>query len=59
MARPSAKVRTGPPKDREDDYELPVWAGELPFRLQPEDPVPDPQLNAGAQPPPNVTGYRR
>ena len=59
LSEASAKVRTGPPKDREDDYELPVWAGELPFRLQPEGPVPDPQLYAGAQPPPNITGYRR
>ena len=26
----SAKVRTGPPKDDEPDYELPVWAGVVP-----------------------------
>lgn len=28
----SAKVRTGPPKDDAEDYELPVWAGVLPIR---------------------------
>lgn len=28
----SAKVRTGPPKDDEEDYALPVWAGVLPIQ---------------------------
>lgn len=27
----SAKVRTGPPLDEEDDYALPIWAGVLPL----------------------------
>jgi len=27
----SAKVRTGPPKDDEPDYALPIWAGVLPW----------------------------
>jgi len=27
----SAKVRSGPPKDDAEDYELPVWAGVLPM----------------------------
>jgi nitroimidazol reductase NimA-like FMN-containing flavoprotein (pyridoxamine 5'-phosphate oxidase superfamily) len=27
----SAKVRTGPPIDEEEDYELPIWAGVLPL----------------------------
>src|SRR5438128_9863292 len=29
----SAKVRTGPPLDDEEDYEMPVWAGVIPLRL--------------------------
>jgi nitroimidazol reductase NimA-like FMN-containing flavoprotein (pyridoxamine 5'-phosphate oxidase superfamily) len=29
----SAKVRTGPPVDDEDDYALPIWAGVVPVRL--------------------------
>jgi len=41
----SAKVRTGPPKDDEDDYDLPVWAGELPLRVVVGEPVPDPRLS--------------
>jgi nitroimidazol reductase NimA-like FMN-containing flavoprotein (pyridoxamine 5'-phosphate oxidase superfamily) len=40
----SAKIRTGPPKDDEEDYALPVWAGVLPIRQVAGDPVPDPCL---------------
>lgn len=40
----SAKIRTGQPKDDEDDYVLPVWAGELPLRVVVDQPVPDPRL---------------
>ena len=29
----SAKVRTGPPKDDEADYALPLWAGVVPLKL--------------------------
>jgi hypothetical protein len=40
----SAKVRTGPPVDDEEDYALPVWAGVLPLSVEPGEPVPDPRL---------------
>jgi nitroimidazol reductase NimA-like FMN-containing flavoprotein (pyridoxamine 5'-phosphate oxidase superfamily) len=40
----SAKVRTGPPLDDEEDYELPVWAGVIPLRLVAGAPVNDPRL---------------
>ena len=30
----SAKVRTGPPKDFDDDLSLPVWAGVIPLDLR-------------------------
>lgn len=55
----SAKVRTGPPKDDEADYGLPIWAGVLPLKLEPQSPVADPRLLPGLTPPPNVIGYRR
>jgi nitroimidazol reductase NimA-like FMN-containing flavoprotein (pyridoxamine 5'-phosphate oxidase superfamily) len=55
----SAKVRTGPPKDDEEDYALPVWAGELPLRLEPRAPVADPHPGPAIPPPPHVTGWRR
>jgi hypothetical protein len=40
----SAKVRTGPPKDDEDDYALPIWAGVLPLESRLGAPQPDPRL---------------
>ena len=55
----SAKVRTGPPKDDEEDMTAPVWAGELPLRIAAGAPVDDPQLSAGIMPPVYVTRYSR
>jgi nitroimidazol reductase NimA-like FMN-containing flavoprotein (pyridoxamine 5'-phosphate oxidase superfamily) len=37
----AAKVRMGPPADDEEDYALPVWAGIVPIRTQPGEPVAD------------------
>jgi uncharacterized protein len=37
----SAKVRTGPPIDDEEDYSLPVWAGVVPVHTGLGSPVPD------------------
>jgi nitroimidazol reductase NimA-like FMN-containing flavoprotein (pyridoxamine 5'-phosphate oxidase superfamily) len=42
----SAKIRTGPPGDEEEDYALDVWAGVLPLAIKAGEPVPDPKLNA-------------
>jgi hypothetical protein len=55
----SAKVRTGPPKDDEEDRDLPVWAGVLPLRQVIEDPVDAPDLSPGLRPSPAVRDYRR
>src|SRR5499426_839762 len=55
----SAKVRTGPPKDDEEDMGIPVWAGELPLRITAGLPVDDPQLSAGIRPPGYVSQYSR
>lgn len=55
----SAKVRSGPPKDDEEDYALPLWAGELPLRLAPLAPVADPRLAPGIASPAHVSGWRR
>jgi nitroimidazol reductase NimA-like FMN-containing flavoprotein (pyridoxamine 5'-phosphate oxidase superfamily) len=55
----SAKVRTGPPKDDEEDMAIPVWAGELPLRITAGLPVDDPLLLAGFSPPAYVTQYSR
>jgi uncharacterized protein len=40
----SAKVRTGPPIDDEDDYSFPTWAGVIPLEMIAHDAVPDPRL---------------
>jgi nitroimidazol reductase NimA-like FMN-containing flavoprotein (pyridoxamine 5'-phosphate oxidase superfamily) len=37
----SAKLRTGPPIDDEEDYALPVWAGVVPLKPWFGDPAPD------------------
>lgn len=43
----SAKVRTGPPKDDEEDYSLDVWAGVVPLKTERKNPVADPALKQG------------
>jgi hypothetical protein len=55
----SAKVRTGPPLDDEEDYALPVWAGVLPLELTPTTPLPDDRLPNETAVPNYVRGYTR
>lgn len=42
----SAKIRTGGPKDDEEDYDLPIWAGVVPLKTTRLAPIPDPLLKA-------------
>ncbi|MDX2193517.1 MAG: pyridoxamine 5'-phosphate oxidase family protein [Gemmatimonadales bacterium] len=53
LAEASAKVRKGPPKDDEEDYDWPVWAGVVPVRLVAGAPEPDPRLRVAVP----VPGY--
>jgi nitroimidazol reductase NimA-like FMN-containing flavoprotein (pyridoxamine 5'-phosphate oxidase superfamily) len=55
----SAKVRTGDPKDEDQDYDLPYWAGILPLTLEPGRPVPDSRLKPGIPVPSYVTAWSR
>ena len=55
----SAKVRTGPPKDDDPDYDLPIWAGVLPLALTPGDPVADPVLDPSIPVPEHVATWDR
>lgn len=55
----SAKVRTGPPKDDEEDMALPIWAGVLPFQTETGEPDASPDLAPGIDVPPSVSGYHR
>lgn len=41
LTEASAKVRTGPPVDDEEDYALDVWAGVIPLRLEKGEPIRD------------------
>lgn len=41
IAEGSAKIRTGPPVDEEDDYALPIWAGVIPVSTTIGAPIPD------------------
>jgi nitroimidazol reductase NimA-like FMN-containing flavoprotein (pyridoxamine 5'-phosphate oxidase superfamily) len=55
----SAKIRSGPPLDVEEDYALPCWAGVLPLELTALAPVPDPRLPAGVAVPEAVAAWSR
>jgi hypothetical protein len=55
----SAKLRSGGPLDDEDDYGLPVWAGELPLPVTPGIAVPDARLAPGIPMPEYLLRYRR
>jgi nitroimidazol reductase NimA-like FMN-containing flavoprotein (pyridoxamine 5'-phosphate oxidase superfamily) len=43
----SAKIRTGPPVDDEEDYALPVWGGVVPVIQTLGEPVPDDRVLEG------------
>jgi hypothetical protein len=55
----SAKIRTGPPIDDEEDYALRCWAGVVPLRLTALDPIAEPRLAAGIAPSPAVLDASR
>ena len=46
ISEASAKVRTGPPVDDEEDYAMNVWAGVLPLTVEANEPVPDPRISS-------------
>jgi nitroimidazol reductase NimA-like FMN-containing flavoprotein (pyridoxamine 5'-phosphate oxidase superfamily) len=47
LTEASAKVRTGPPIDDEEDYALPWWAGVIPLRVVAGEPEVDARTPAG------------
>ena len=55
----SAKVRTGPPIDDEEDYSFPTWAGVLPLEVRAGGPISDPRLHPERRVPPYVIHYSR
>ncbi len=59
LSEASAKVRTGPPLDDEEDYALTCWAGVVPLSLHAGAPIDDPRLAPGIAPRPELLAYRR
>ncbi|GAA5543195.1 MULTISPECIES: pyridoxamine 5'-phosphate oxidase family protein [Brucella/Ochrobactrum group] len=53
----SAKVRSGPPKDDEPDYALPIWAGIIPVTTHLGEPIDDERLLPGVKAPQNVLQF--
>jgi nitroimidazol reductase NimA-like FMN-containing flavoprotein (pyridoxamine 5'-phosphate oxidase superfamily) len=54
----AAKVRSGPPIDEPEDYDLDVWAGVVPTTTVIGAPEDDPKLKAGVAVPENLSGIR-
>ena len=59
LTEASAKVRTGPPVDDEEDYDLPVWAGVIPLQMVANEPVADARLAPDMQTPRYAIDYDR
>jgi uncharacterized protein len=55
----SAKVRTGPPIDDEEDYSFPTWAGVVPLEVKTGNPIRDEKLDAARKVPEYVRTYKR
>jgi nitroimidazol reductase NimA-like FMN-containing flavoprotein (pyridoxamine 5'-phosphate oxidase superfamily) len=55
----SAKVRTGPPGDDDEDMHLSSWAGRLPLAVSSGQPIPAPDLAAHLPVPESVRGWKR
>jgi nitroimidazol reductase NimA-like FMN-containing flavoprotein (pyridoxamine 5'-phosphate oxidase superfamily) len=59
LTEASAKIRTGPAVDDEEDYALPIWAGIIPMALTPSAPVDDARVVEGVAAPEYATHYTR
>jgi nitroimidazol reductase NimA-like FMN-containing flavoprotein (pyridoxamine 5'-phosphate oxidase superfamily) len=55
----SAKVRTGPPVDDEEDYSFPTWAGVVPLEMKAGEPINDERLNPAREVPAYARHYTR
>lgn len=55
----SAKVRTGPPVDDEEDYAMNVWAGVVPLQMTAGTPISDPRLPENIPAPSYALDYSR
>jgi nitroimidazol reductase NimA-like FMN-containing flavoprotein (pyridoxamine 5'-phosphate oxidase superfamily) len=55
----SAKIRTGPPVDDEQDKDLPIWAGVLPMVHGTSSPQPEPNSGSAVPIPEYILQYKR
>ena len=55
----SAKVRTGPVVDDEEDYSFPTWAGVVPLEMIAGAPIDDPRLDPALEVPAYAKHYAR
>jgi len=55
----SAKIRSGPVLDDEEDYALTVWAGIVPLHLQAQPPIRDERCDPSIPVPAYAANYRR
>jgi uncharacterized protein len=55
----SAKIRTGPPIDDEEDLSFPTWAGVIPLEIVAGKPIDDPTLQPGSTVPEYAKHYSR
>lgn len=55
----SAKVRSGPAIDDEEDYSFPTWAGVVPLEMKAGEPVPDERLDPEREVPRYAKNYKR
>ena len=53
----AAKIRSGPPSDDDEDYELPIWAGLVPLSLTAGAIEDDPRLESDISQPDHVQGF--
>lgn len=55
----SAKIRTGDPKDDEEDYEMNIWAGVVPLETFAGEPIADAKLSNVIEVPEHVRQYKK
>jgi len=59
LVEASAKIRTGPPLDDEEDYAMSIWAGVIPLKLEAGEPIKDPRLPDDIAIPEYALHYKR
>lgn len=55
----SAKIRTGPPIDDEEDYSFPTWAGVVPIEMRAGAPIADARMDSSRLVPEYAKRYAR